>query len=106
MAVSSLGFQSFSTVNSDWQQTPVTIASADTIAPVTFLTILTGTTTINTIVPPVNACHMLAFLPVDGVVFLNTGGNMAYAYDMDGQRLAFLVYNPITRKYYANSPLD
>jgi len=54
-------FQNFSTVQSNEQPVPNTIAAAATITPLTLITFLTGTTQVVTINPPVTGQHMLVF---------------------------------------------
>ena len=91
---------------SDWAQisptnftAPLTLASAATIAPSTFLTLLTGNTGIATITPPVPHAHMLALVFAGTAGVLATGNiNIAVA-GVVGQ-VMLLVYNPTTAKYY------
>jgi len=102
--MSDLLFQNFSTVQSNQQQGPQTIAAAATIAPQSFLTIITGTTAIANIVPPVTGTHLLMFIPTGALLaFLNTGNIDAAgvgAVSVAGQAF-FMVYNPLTQKYYS-----
>lgn len=100
-------FQNLSTVQSqNQQQGPSTIASAATIAPVNFLTRLTGTTPVSTIQPPVTGAHMLAFLWTTGTsgAFAATGGSgagqIAVAKTTVTNVLVFAVYDPRTTLYY------
>jgi hypothetical protein len=92
-------------VESDWalisptgKSTPVTVASAATIAPTSFLTILTGNVGVATIVPPVTHTHMLAiqFAGTGGV--LATGNILTVTASVVGQ-VMLLVYNPSSGKY-------
>jgi hypothetical protein len=92
-------------VASDWaaisptsQSVPVTMVSAATIAPTTFLTILTGNTAVATITPPVPHTHMLAiqFAGTAGVVA--TGNILTAVASVVGVANLF-VYNPATGKY-------
>ena len=92
-------------VASDWaqiaptsQSTPVTMASAATIAPTTFLTVLTGNVAVATITPPVPHSHMLAiqFAGTGGVA--NTGNILTTTASVAGQ-IMLLVYNPASQKY-------
>lgn len=96
-----LNFQDFSTVQSNKQPLPATIASAATIAPTSFLTFLTGTVTIATITPPVSGVHMLALCFTNGApgVFL-TSGNIQIAYQPITNRPILLIYDPATAKYW------
>ena len=65
-------FQNLSTVQSNKQPSPKTIASATSIgtAVETFISIITGTTAIATITPPVTGQHMLVLIFTNG----NPGG--------------------------------
>ena len=99
--MSVLNFQDISTVQSELQQKPATLASAATIAPITFLTFITGTVQIATITPPVPGCHLLITIhtnaaPVD---YLTTG-NILNAVDPAQNLMNFFVYDPIQAKYY------
>lgn len=85
-------------------QKPVTVASASSVGSLiqTFLTIVTGTTAIATITPPVTGSHMLV------LVFTNanpggvtTGGNIESVVDPAQNAPVLLFYNPNTAKYYA-----
>jgi hypothetical protein len=96
-----LNFQDFSTVQSVMQPLPVTLASAATIAPTGFLTVVSGTAAINTITPPVTGVHMLCLLP-SGAFTMGTSGNIAVAATAATVGVPmFLVYNPLTKKYNA-----
>lgn len=98
-----LNFQNFSTVQSIQQPKPATIASAATIAPVGFLTVVSGTVPITTITPPVTGQHMLAFRfsvaatqgPVTG-----TTGNLALSTTTVTTKFLLMVYDPNSAKYY------
>ena len=102
--MSDLLFQNFSTVQSDQQPKPVTMASAATVAPTTFLTFFTGTTQLATITPPVTGSHMLAFVFTNGSpgAFLTTG-NIKSAYTPIQNRIVFLVYDPLSAQYWVMS---
>jgi hypothetical protein len=91
-------FQALSTVHSDKSPKPRTIASANTIAPVSFLTILTGNTVVKTITPPINALHMLA-IQFAGVAGVDATGNVLTAKASVNGEVMLLVYNPLTAKY-------
>lgn len=85
------------------QQGPTTIASAASIAPVNFLTRITGTTPVTTITPPVSGVHMLAFVWSTGTVSgFGTGGNIAVAKTTVTDVMVFAVYDPRTQLYYFN----
>lgn len=96
-----LNFQNLSTVQSDQQPAPPTVASATTVAPNTFLTIYTGTAQLTTITPPVTGPHMLAMIFTDANpgAFLTTG-NIKTAYTPIQNRVVLLFYVPAENKYY------
>lgn len=89
---------------SDWAQlTPyggsaVTLASAATVAPTTFLTVLTGNTAITAITPPVTTAHMLA-LQFAGTAGITAGNNIATTKASVVGEIMLLVFNPTTQKY-------
>lgn len=95
-------------VESDWQQLstvqgpttpkPGTLASAATIAPTTFLTVLTGAVGIATITPPVPFGHMLA-LQFAGTAGLLATGNILTAKASVAGEVMLVVYNPNIAKY-------
>lgn len=95
-----LNFQDFSTVQNLLQPKPVTIASANTIAPVGFLTILTGNTVVKTITPPLSGVHMLA-IQFAGVAGADATGNVFAAFTSVAGQIGLFVYNPSTAKYVA-----
>jgi hypothetical protein len=92
----------------DWQQLtptqgptspkPVTIASANVIAPTTFLTVLTGNVVIKTITPPVDFGHMLA-IQFAGIAGVDATGNILTLKASVVGEVMLLVYNPLTAKY-------
>lgn len=97
--MSDLLFQQLSTVQSDKQTTPPTIASAATIAPQHFMTYVSGTAAIVNITPPVSGAHMLVLIPT-GAWTTTTAGNIDKALSavVSGTPvLAF--YDPATGKY-------
>jgi len=96
-----LNFQDISTVQSGIQPKPVTIASTTTVAPVTFLSFITGTTAIATVTPPVSGVHMLCFVftTTTPVAFTTTGNVKTVATPTTSIPM-FLVYDPISAKYY------
>jgi hypothetical protein len=93
---------------SDWAQlnpsnfgSPVTLASAATIAPTTFFTVLTGNVAITVITPPVPHAHMLAiqFAGTGGITATTgVGGILTTTASVAGQ-VMLLVYNPATQRY-------
>jgi len=76
-----------------------TVASAATVAPTTFLTILSGNVAITTITPPVPFGHMLAFL-FAGTAGLAAGGNIQTAKASVVGEVVLVVYNPAQAKYH------
>lgn len=100
----SLNFQDLSTVNSGLQPKPVTIASAATVAPSTFLSFISGTVAIATVTPPVSGAHMLClvFTTTTPVAFTTTG-NIKNVATPKTNSPTFLIWNPIENKYYAGS---
>ena len=78
-----------------------TIASAATIAPTTFLTVLTGNVAITVITPPVLHGHMLAiqFAGTGGITATTgVGGILTTTASVAGQ-IMLLVFNPNTQRY-------
>ena len=77
-----------------------TIASAATIAPTTFLTVLTGNTAITTITPPITQAHMIC-LVFAGTAGITAGNNINNTKASVASEAMLLVYNPTTAKYVA-----
>jgi hypothetical protein len=98
MPADTLNFQDYSTVQSNLQPAPKTIASANTIAPSGFLTILTGNTVVKTITPPFSWTHMIA-IQFAGVAGVDATGNVLTAKASVNGEVMLLIYNPITAKY-------
>lgn len=99
--MSDLMFQNLSTVQSDKQQYPVTMASAATIAPTTKLTFVTGTVQVANITPPVTGYHELTFIFTNGAPgALLTTGNIHTAYTPIQNQAFTLYYDPSTAKYW------
>ena len=99
-----LGFQQFSTVGSLQELQAPTIASATSISPTTFLTFLTGTTQVATVVPPVTGWCMLMFVFTNGSPgALLTSGNIKSAYTPIQNRPFFMVYDPTSAKWWVMS---
>ncbi len=88
----------FDTFQSDKGPLPVTIASANTITPVSFLTILTGNTVVKTINPPLDGQHMLA-IQFAGTAGVDATGNVLTAFTSVNGQIGLFVYNPSTKKY-------
>lgn len=93
-----LNFQDFSTVNGPFTL-PMTIASANVIAPIGFLTLLTGNTVVKTITPPMTVIHTLAFKFAGTAGVDNTGNINTTKASVDGE-VMLLVYDPISAKYW------
>lgn len=104
--MSDLLFQQLSTVQSISQLLPATIASTTTIAPTTFLTFITGTTSIATITPPVTGSVMLGFVwtTTSPGSFVTTGNISVGSTTMVQNRLNLMVYDPSTLKWYMLTP--
>lgn len=102
--MSDLLHQNFSTVQSDKQLTPPTIAAAATIAPTTKLTFLTGQTQVATITPPVTGyCELtLCFTHAAPGAFL-TSGNIQIAYQPIQNRPIDLCYDPTSAKWWVKA---
>lgn len=94
-------FQNLSTVQSDKQPTPKTVVAATTIAPETFMTIITGTTSVATITPPAEGTHMLCLVFESATPDLLTTGNILVGLTtIVVNRPVLVVFNPISSKYY------
>lgn len=102
--MSDLLFQQLSTVQSDKQPTPPTIASAATIAPQTKATFLTGTVQLATITPPVSGYHELTLIFTDANpgAFVTTG-NIKTAYTPITNRPIDMCFDPSTGKYWVKA---
>lgn len=94
-------FQQLSTVQSGLQPTPPTIAAAATISPSTFLTFLTGTVQVATIVPPTSGLCMIVLIFTNGAPgVLLTTGNIKTA-TAPAQNIPVLcIYDPITALWW------
>lgn len=102
--MSDLDFQQISTVQNNTQQKPVTLASAATITPVTFLTFVTGTVQVATITPPVTGSHMLilVFTNASPGATLTTGNIQRAATPIQNVPTIF-VYDPVSAKYWVGA---
>jgi hypothetical protein len=92
-------------VASDWaalnpvsQSSPATLASAATIAPTSFFTVLTGNVAITAITPPVQHAHMLA-VQFAGTAGITAGNNITTTKASVVGEVMLLVFNPNTQKY-------
>ena len=96
-------FQDLSTVNSKLQQKPRTIASTTAgISPTGYLTFVSGTAAIATITPPVDSMHQLCFIftTTQSGQFPTTGNITATNTTAAANVPQFLIWDPLTRKYY------
>jgi hypothetical protein len=100
MPITELNAQDLSTVQTSRQPAPVTIASANTIAPPGFFTILTGNVLVKTITPPYNGLHMLCIQFAGAGGWDNTGNINSTGASVASQAVLF-VFNPVTQKYTA-----
>jgi hypothetical protein len=100
--MSDLDSANLGTVQSNVQPLPVRMTAAATIAPTTFLTVLTGNTPIATITPPVTGAHMLAIMPGTTTGF-TTSGNIVGGETTVANKVYLFVYDPVYAKYYLAS---
>lgn len=100
--MSDLLFQNISTVQSNVQPGPNTIASATTLAPSSFITFVSGTTDVGTISPPVTGQHMLTLIFTDATPGdLLTTGNINVGSTTLAQNVPVLLfYDPNSATYY------
>lgn len=101
MPSNDLSFQQLSTVQSGIQPKPNTIASAATVAPTNFLTLISGTVAIATVTPPADGAHLLCFIfTTTTPVAFTTTGNINHVATPTQNIPMFLVFNPNTGKYH------
>jgi hypothetical protein len=104
MAVSQdLLSQNLSTVQSEQQPFPPTIASTTTIAPTSFITFVSGTTAVATITPPIAGQHMLCLIFTNASpAALATTGNLTNTLTPTQNVPVLAFYNPngATPTYY------
>lgn len=97
-------FQNLSTVQSNEQPTPPTIASAAAISPVNFVTFLTGTVQVTSIVPPATGMHMLVLIFTNGSpggLGAGTGVNNIKAAITIAQNVPVLcIFDPVTSLWW------
>jgi hypothetical protein len=91
-------WQQLSTVQGPAAPKPVTMASAATIVPTTFLTVLTGNVAITSITPPFNLGHMIA-IQFAGTAGITAGNNITTTKASVVGEVMLLVFNPVTAKY-------
>lgn len=89
------------TPQSEQQPYPPTIASATTIAPTSFITLVTGTTAVGTITPPIAGQHQLVLVFTDGSpgAFVTTG-NLSNTLAPTSKVPVLAFYNPNSATYY------
>lgn len=96
-------FQNFAFPQDISQIGIATIPSATVIAPKTFISKVTGTTQIQTIIPPFDGFHILGIIPVDGVE-AGAAGNIVQGYVFPASsRVLLFFYDPYIKKYYIGS---
>lgn len=77
-----------------------TIASAASISPKSDLLLVTGTTSIQTIVPPFAGFSGIVFIvPIDGNVATLTTGNISAAITMPEDKVTVLVYSKTEQEW-------
>lgn len=96
--MSDLDFQKLSTVQGSTQLPPVTVASANVIAPTSFLTIMTGNVLLKTITPPHLGLHMLAIQFAGAAGNDATGNILTLKASIAGMCILY-IFNPVTLKY-------
>ena len=100
--MSDLLFQNLSTVQSEQQPKPNTIASTTSIAPSSFITFVSGTVDVATITPPVSGQHMLCLIFTNGSPgdLLTTGNVLVGLTTVAQNAPLFLLFDPNQAKYY------
>jgi len=93
--------QNLSTVQSQLQPFPPTIASAATIAPTTRCTFVTGTVQVATVTPYVTGYHEIILIFTNGSpgAFLTSGNIQRVAQPVQNVPVR-LVYDPSSAKYW------
>src|SRR5262245_36894469 len=95
-------FQALSTIGSSQSPKPPTIASAATVAPVSFLSFISGTVAIANITPPIVGGHMFlvfVFTTTTPVAFTTTG-NIKYVATPTQNIPMLLFFDPLEGKWY------
>lgn len=101
MSSQDTAFQNLSTVQSEQQPTPPTIASTTTIAPSSFITFVSGTTAVATITPPIAGQHQLVFIFTNAApAALATTGNLTNTLAPTQNVPVLAFYNPNSATYY------
>lgn len=100
--MSDLLFQNISTVQNNLQPGPRTVASTTTIAPDTFLTLVSGTIDVATVTPPVTGSHLLCLVFTNAAPgdLLTTGNVLVGSTTLTQNVPVFLIYEPLQAKYY------
>lgn len=95
-------FQNLSTVQSNQQPNPKTVAAATTIAPETFITFVSGTTDVGTVTPYVTGTHVVCLIFTNATPgdLLTTGNILVGLTTVAQNAPLFLIYDPIQAKYY------
>ena len=78
---------------------PKTLTTSTTIAPTTFLTILSGSTAVATITPPLTGVHHLAFITGTVNNAFTTSGNIVGLTTGNTTQPVLFMYNPISGTY-------
>lgn len=110
MPLDDLNFQNMNPTQNKGMLGPVNLVAAATLAPLTFLTIVTGTTAGVTITPPVSGIHVVAIVTVTtNFGGFTTAGNILAASVTNGttwdNKVSIFVYNPLLQKYYPQYPV-
>lgn len=102
-----LNFQNYTLTQDNKQPTPPTLASATTVAPTHGFNLVSGTTNIATITPPLTGFHTLvmAFTNAAPPSLLTTGNILVGCTTITQNKPVMLFYEPSAAKYYigANS---
>jgi hypothetical protein len=87
------------------KRSETTVASAATIRATADVVKVTGSTTVNNIIPGLGPgqSQFLILIPTDGAVTLGTSGNINVGIAMAQNRAVFLVFLRSTAKWYINS---
>lgn len=97
-----LTFQELSTVQNQNQSKPVTLASAATVVPSTYLTFISGTVAIANVTPPVTGTVMLEFVfTTQTPTAFTTTGNIKAVFTPTQNVPVLLTWNPLENKWYA-----
>jgi hypothetical protein len=101
MPSNDLNFQQLSTVSGAFAPKPPTLVSAASIAPTTFLSFVSGTVAIATIVPPEDGATMLAFVfTTTTPVAFTTTGNIKLVSTPTQNVPVLAIFNPVDGKWY------